>query len=103
MQKSAALSVIASGSALYEAAALAYAVRGWFRQGKDSKLDRAPVKNLVAIYFRNGAIIWHHEGGQLISRPDVRPALDAVRPIIPSLVSRGFEFQTVSQLLCPTK
>ena len=75
----------------------------WTVIGRDWKLDAASVTKRVLNRVRNGAIICLHDGRQLVTRPDVQPTLDAVRQIIPSLVSRGFEFQTVSQLLCPTK
>ena len=75
----------------------------WTVLGRDWKLDSASVTRRVLNGVRNGAIICLHDGRQLVSRPNVQPTLDAVRQIIPSLVSRGFEFQTVSQLLCPTK
>jgi len=75
----------------------------WTVIGRDWKLDAASVTRRVLNRVRNGAIICLHDGRQLARRPDVQPTLDAVRQIIPSLVSRGLEFQTVSQLLCPTK
>ena len=75
----------------------------WTVLVRDWKLDAASIARRVVTRVRNGAIICLHDGRQLVSRPDVQPTLDAVRQIIPRLVSRGFEFQTVSQLLCPTK
>lgn len=75
----------------------------WTVLGRDWKLDSAGVTNRVIRSVRNGAIICLHDGRQLVSHPDVQSTLDAVRQIIPCLVSRGFEFQTVSQLLCPMK
>jgi len=75
----------------------------WTVIGLDWKLDAAAITARILSRVRNGAIICLHDGRQLVSRPDVRSTLDAVKQIIPSLTSRGFEFQTVSQLLCPTK
>jgi peptidoglycan/xylan/chitin deacetylase (PgdA/CDA1 family) len=75
----------------------------WTVIGRDWKLDAASITRRVLTQVRNGSIICLHDGRQLVARPNVQPTLDAVRQIIPSLVSRGFEFQTVSQLLCPTK
>ena len=34
--------------------------------------------------------------------PDIRATLDAVEFVIPVLKERGFHFETVSQILCPT-
>jgi peptidoglycan/xylan/chitin deacetylase (PgdA/CDA1 family) len=75
----------------------------WTVIGLDWKLDAASITARILSRVRNGAIICLHDGRQLVSHPDVRSTLDAVQQIIPSLVSRGFQFQTVSQLLCPTK
>jgi peptidoglycan/xylan/chitin deacetylase (PgdA/CDA1 family) len=75
----------------------------WTVIGLDWKLDAASITARILSRVRNGAIICLHDGRQLASRPDVRSTLDAVQQIIPSLIGRGFEFQTVSQLLCPTK
>jgi peptidoglycan/xylan/chitin deacetylase (PgdA/CDA1 family) len=75
----------------------------WTVIGLDWKLDASAITARVLSRVRNGAIICLHDGRQLVSRPDVRSTLDAVQQIIPSLIGRGFKFQTVSQLLCPTK
>jgi peptidoglycan/xylan/chitin deacetylase (PgdA/CDA1 family) len=75
----------------------------WTVIGLDWKLDAASITARVMSRVRNGAIICLHDGRQLVSRPDVRSTVDAVQQIVPSLISRGFKFQTVSQLLCPTK
>jgi peptidoglycan/xylan/chitin deacetylase (PgdA/CDA1 family) len=51
---------------------------------------------------KTGAIVCLHDGRELAERPDVRSTLDAVRRLLPALAERGYQFQTVSQLLCPT-
>lgn len=53
-------------------------------------------------YARNGAIFCLHDGRDTKVRPDVRPTVDAVRRLMPELAARGFRFETVSQILCPT-
>ncbi len=50
----------------------------------------------------NGAVICLHDGREVRNRPDIRVTLDAVRVAIPRLKERGFHFETVSQILCPT-
>jgi peptidoglycan/xylan/chitin deacetylase (PgdA/CDA1 family) len=49
----------------------------------------------------NGAIICLHDGRGVRADPDIGPTLEAVERIIPVLQSRGFIFETVSQILCP--
>src|ERR1035437_5827239 len=49
-----------------------------------------------------GAIFCLHDGRGLRIRPEVGVTVEAVRRLIPRLLDRGFAFETVSQLLCPT-
>jgi peptidoglycan/xylan/chitin deacetylase (PgdA/CDA1 family) len=50
----------------------------------------------------NGAVLCLHDGRELNARPDIGPTLDAVARLVPALLDRGYRFETVSQLLCPT-
>jgi peptidoglycan/xylan/chitin deacetylase (PgdA/CDA1 family) len=50
----------------------------------------------------NGAILCLHDGRELRARPDIGVTVEAVRRLVPILVDRGFKFETVSRLLCPT-
>jgi peptidoglycan/xylan/chitin deacetylase (PgdA/CDA1 family) len=50
----------------------------------------------------NGAVLCLHDGREVQPAPDVRVTLDAVKFAIPVLKERGFRFETVSQILCPT-
>ncbi len=50
----------------------------------------------------NGAIICLHDGRETRISPDIRTTLEAVQLVIPVLRERGFHFETVSQILCPT-
>jgi peptidoglycan/xylan/chitin deacetylase (PgdA/CDA1 family) len=50
----------------------------------------------------NGAILCLHDGRELGVRPDVSATVEAVRRLTPMLLDRGYRFETVSQLLCPT-
>lgn len=52
---------------------------------------------------RNGAIFCLHDGRTIQSRPDIRVTLEAVRQVLPKLMERGFHFETVTEILCPTK
>jgi peptidoglycan-N-acetylglucosamine deacetylase len=51
----------------------------------------------------NGAILCLHDGRELRVQPDIGQTLEAVRRLVPMLLDRGFQFETVSRLLCPTK
>jgi peptidoglycan-N-acetylglucosamine deacetylase len=50
----------------------------------------------------NGAIFCMHDGRGARPDPDVRETVDAVRRLVPALLDRGFHFETVSQIICPT-
>jgi peptidoglycan/xylan/chitin deacetylase (PgdA/CDA1 family) len=50
----------------------------------------------------NGAILCLHDGRELRAKPDVGVTVDAVRRLVPMLLKRGYKFETVSRLLCPT-
>jgi peptidoglycan/xylan/chitin deacetylase (PgdA/CDA1 family) len=52
---------------------------------------------------RSGAILCLHDGRELQSRPNVRPAIEAVKRIVPELLERGFEFETASSILSPVR
>jgi peptidoglycan/xylan/chitin deacetylase (PgdA/CDA1 family) len=54
----------------------------------------------VCTNARNGAIICLHDGRGMAAVPDISGTLAAVNVIIPKLGDRGFEFTTVSDLLC---
>lgn len=51
----------------------------------------------------NGAILCLHDGRGLQARPDIRETVAVVDRLIPILRDRGYEFETVSRLLCPMK
>jgi peptidoglycan/xylan/chitin deacetylase (PgdA/CDA1 family) len=75
----------------------------WTTIGVDWKL---PVDEVVARLIhgaRNGAIFCLHDGRGTEARPDTRVTLEAVRLAIPKLIDRGFHFETISTILCPTK
>jgi hypothetical protein len=50
---------------------------------------------------RNGAILCLHDGRELQPRPDVRATVEAVRLLVPMLLDQGYQFETLSRLLCP--
>jgi peptidoglycan/xylan/chitin deacetylase (PgdA/CDA1 family) len=50
----------------------------------------------------NGAIFCLHDGRVTQRGPDIRATLETVEYVVPILKERGFHFETVSQILCPT-
>lgn len=48
----------------------------------------------------NGAILCLHDGRGIQRKPDIRATIAAVESVIPVLKERGFQFGTVSQILC---
>lgn len=52
---------------------------------------------------RRGAILCLHDGRALEHRPDIGVTLQAVRELLPKLIDRGFHFEKVTDILCPTK
>jgi peptidoglycan/xylan/chitin deacetylase (PgdA/CDA1 family) len=73
----------------------------WTVLGRDWELAAADVAMRVVRGAGNGAIICLHDGRQLERRPDAASTIRAVREIVPALEDRGYQFLTVSQLLCP--
>lgn len=74
----------------------------WTVIGRDWALDAGAISARILRFVQAGAIVCLHDGRELRERPDIRPTLEAVRRLLPALAERGYEFQTVSQLLCPT-
>jgi peptidoglycan-N-acetylglucosamine deacetylase len=74
----------------------------WTVLGLDWKLPADRIARRILSGVANGGIICLHDGRGLAHRPDIGETLEAVERIVPALQSRGFTFETVSQLLCPT-
>jgi len=74
----------------------------WTELALDWKLNAQRIVDRVAPRARPGSIICLHDGRELQSNPDIRETLQSLERLIPVLRSRGFAFETVSQLLCPT-
>ena len=74
----------------------------WTTIGVDWKL---PYEHLAARLLRgagNGAIFCLHDGRELRSKPDVSSMLRAVRTVLPVLMDKGYHFERVSEIICPT-
>ena len=74
----------------------------WTVLGRDWTLPAGRIERRVLAGAENGAIICLHDGRRVSANPDISATLEAVGRLIPVLQSRGFTFETVSQLLCPT-
>jgi peptidoglycan/xylan/chitin deacetylase (PgdA/CDA1 family) len=74
----------------------------WTTLGRDWTLPPEAIARRLLSGARNGAIFCLHDGREAQQRPDIRATIEAVREFLPRLLDRGFRFQTVSQLLCPT-
>jgi peptidoglycan/xylan/chitin deacetylase (PgdA/CDA1 family) len=73
----------------------------WTVVGRDWKLPAERIERRILAGAENGAIICLHDGRGVSAKPDISATLKAVGRLIPVLQSRGFTFETVSQLLCP--
>jgi peptidoglycan/xylan/chitin deacetylase (PgdA/CDA1 family) len=74
----------------------------WTIIGRDWRLPAPQVATRVLRNAGNGAIICLHDGRGVEQAPDIRATLDAVESVIPVLKERGFHFETISRILCPT-
>jgi len=74
----------------------------WTAIGVDWK---GPEKRVVSRLLRRakkGAIFCLHDGRELAANPDISSTLGAVRRLLPVLIDRGFHFERVTDILCPT-
>jgi peptidoglycan/xylan/chitin deacetylase (PgdA/CDA1 family) len=74
----------------------------WTVIGRDWRWSASRISQRLVEGAANGAIFCLHDGRELSPSPDIRATLEAVERAIPELKRRGFHFETVSQLLCPT-
>ena len=75
----------------------------WSCVGLDWRLGSTAIAARCIAAARSGAILCLHDGRETQVRPNVRPAIEAVKKIVPELLDRGFEFETVGSILSPVK
>jgi peptidoglycan-N-acetylglucosamine deacetylase len=73
----------------------------WTCIGLDWRLPTERIVSRIVSNLFSGSILCLHDGRHTQARPNVRPMIEAVREIVPEALERGFEFATISQLLCP--
>ena len=74
----------------------------WTAIGYDWKLKADAVVARLTSSASNGSILCLHDGRGLRVGPDIGATVEAVRRLVPVLLGRGYRFETVSRLLCPT-
>jgi peptidoglycan-N-acetylglucosamine deacetylase len=74
----------------------------WSVIGRDWKWPAPRIARLLVDYTNSGDIVCLHDGRGIQHAPDIRATLYALEFAIPELKRRGFQFETVSDLLCPT-
>jgi peptidoglycan-N-acetylglucosamine deacetylase len=74
----------------------------WTVIGYDWKRNSDAIFGHLANRVSNGAILCLHDGRERRVRPDISATVEAVRRLVPTLLERGYEFETVGRLLCPT-
>jgi len=75
----------------------------WTTIALDWKWPAARVARRLMSGAQNGAIFCLHDGRRLDARPDIRVTVEALSEVLPKLVERGFHFERVTEILCPTK
>ena len=75
----------------------------WTRLALDWKWPSDRVVKRLMLGAENGAIFCLHDGRELQSRPDIKATIGAVSELLPKLIERGFHFEKVTDILCPTK
>lgn len=68
----------------------------WTAIGRDWTLSAPAVVARLAAAARNGAIFCLHD-----SRATAATCIEAVRRLVPSLLEKGYHFETVTEILCP--
>ena len=74
----------------------------WTVIALDWKLKSSGIASRLLRGASNGGILCLHDGRELQVKPDLSEMLRALRETLPALQDRGYRFETVSQLLCPT-
>lgn len=74
----------------------------WTVIGYDWKRKADAIVERITAGASGGAIFCLHDGRGLRVRPDVEETVKAVAQLVPRLLDEGYQFETLSRLLCPT-
>jgi peptidoglycan-N-acetylglucosamine deacetylase len=74
----------------------------WSVIGLDWKLPAGAVMSRLLRATRPGAIVCLHDGRMTLQNPDISVTLVTIRDILPIWAEQGYQFETVSQILCKT-
>jgi peptidoglycan/xylan/chitin deacetylase (PgdA/CDA1 family) len=75
----------------------------WTTIALDWKWPAHRVVSRVLGGAKNGAILCLHDGRRLTAKPDIRVTLETAREVLPKLMERGYHFEKMSEILCPTQ
>jgi len=75
----------------------------WTVIGYDWRLTADAIVERISRGVSNGAILCLHDGRELWAKPDIGVTIKALRRLVPILLDRGYKFEPLSRLLCPTK
>jgi peptidoglycan-N-acetylglucosamine deacetylase len=73
----------------------------WTVIGRDWRWPAARVSEFLLRRVAEGAIICLHDGRGVRPAPDISATIEAVEYTVPRLQERGFQFLTLTQILCP--
>jgi peptidoglycan/xylan/chitin deacetylase (PgdA/CDA1 family) len=74
----------------------------WTVIGYDWKRKADTIVEHITAGASHGAILCLHDGRELRVRPEVGETVEAVRRLTPRLLDEGYQFETLSRLICPT-
>lgn len=74
----------------------------WSVLGLDWKLTAEAVAARLLRSSAPGSIVCLHDGRTTEQRPNITVTRDTIRSILPVWAEQGFQFETVSQILCKT-
>jgi peptidoglycan/xylan/chitin deacetylase (PgdA/CDA1 family) len=74
----------------------------WTVIGRDWRWPAARISELLLNRASNGGIVCLHDGRGVAPAPDIGATIEAVEYTVPRLQERGFQFLTLTQILCPT-
>jgi peptidoglycan/xylan/chitin deacetylase (PgdA/CDA1 family) len=73
----------------------------WTVLGRDWKRSGDEVAETILRRTVNGAILCLHDGRELQRSPGIAATIEAVRLVVPALRDQGYQFETLTQLICP--